>query len=406
MGMYGINYIALAIPLFLICIAVEYWVARRQGKQLFQFDRSVANLSIGVAERLTDLFTTALFFGVYAWLHDHFALFTIRPTLWLWILLLLATDFLWYWYHRLGHEINLFWGVHVVHHQSEDFNYTAATRITVFQAAVRTLVWSVLPVIGFPPEMIMSILLVHGAYPFFTHTQTIGKLGFLEYFLVTPSHHRVHHAINPRYLDKNYGDMFIIWDKLFGTFQEEDEQPVFGLTKPLNSHSFLWQHFHFLIEIWYAVQRQQGLINKLKVVFGRPADFDESLRGLAERRFLSKHKQRASTQRFRDYVLIQLIVSIGVLFCVSLFEHQVPAVAKAFTGIFLALTLVNIGCILEQRRWVFYLEWVRFSLVAIGLYLYWPHTALIVTGGVIAFIYIFYFRELQRYYLQTLYGRL
>lgn len=404
--MHGINIIAFAIPLFLFFIGVEYWVARRQGRNLFQFDRSIANLSIGVAERLTDLFTTSLFFGVYAYLHDHFALFDIKPTVWLWILLLLATDFLWYWYHRLGHEINLFWGVHVVHHQSEDFNYTAATRITVFQAAVRTTIWAVLPVIGFPPGMIITILLVHGAYPFFTHTQLIGKLGVLEYFLVTPSHHRVHHAINPRYLDKNYGDMFIIWDKLFGTFQEEDEQPVFGLTKPLNSHSFLWQHFHFLIEIWYAVQRQHGLLNKLKVVFGRPADFDESLRGLAERRFLSKHKQRASTQRFRGYVLIQLIVSIVVLFCLSLFEHQVPALPKVITGIFLALTLVNIGCILEQRRWVFYLEWVRFSLVAIGLYLYWPHTALIVTGGIVAFIYIFYFRELRRYYLQTLYGSL
>ena len=403
--MKAMNYIAFAIPFFLLFMGIEYWVAKRTGRNLFRFDRSVANLSIGIAERLADLFTTAAFYGFYDYLHRSYALFDIKPSGWLWVLLLLVTDFLWYWYHRLGHKINLFWGVHVVHHQSEDFNYTAATRITVFQSLVRTLFWAILPVIGFPAEMIITILLVHGAYPFFTHTQLVGKLGVLEYVLVTPSHHRVHHAINPHYLDKNFGDMFIIWDKLFGTFQEEDEVPVFGLTKPLNSHSFLWQHFHFLIEIWYAVQRERGLINKLKVVFGRPADFDDSLRSLAERRFLSKHKQQSQVQRFKGYVLVQLVVTLLCLFGLSLFDYQLSLFLKGLLSMFLVLTLVNMGCILEQRRWVFYLEWVRFSFLAIGAYAYWPHTALLVIGVILLIAYILYFRELQRYYLYSLYGR-
>jgi sterol desaturase/sphingolipid hydroxylase (fatty acid hydroxylase superfamily) len=158
--------------------------------------------------------------------------------------LFIATDFVWYWYHRLAHTINIFWCVHVVHHQSEDFNYTVSARITVLQAFVRTGFWSVLPLAGFSAEMITSILLVHEVYPFFVHTQLIGKMGILEHIIVTPSHHRVHHACNDEYLDKNYGDVLIIWDKLFGTFVEEKAPPVYGLTKQLGSQSFLWQHFH------------------------------------------------------------------------------------------------------------------------------------------------------------------
>jgi alkylglycerol monooxygenase len=180
-------------------------------------------MNVGVAERLIDLFTAGAFYYFYAYLYEHFALFDIEEGVLLWIALILATDFVWYWYHRMGHEINLFWGFHVVHHTSEEFNYTAGTRITIFQAVLRTGCWAVLPIIGFPPGMITTMLIIHGLYPFFTHTQLIGKLGILEYVLVTPSHHRVHHASNEKYLDKNYGDMFIIWDKLFGTFAQEEE---------------------------------------------------------------------------------------------------------------------------------------------------------------------------------------
>jgi alkylglycerol monooxygenase len=245
-----LNYMALAVPLFLFFIGLEYYFSKKLNKPVFNFNSSIANMNVGVAERLIDLFTAGAFYYFYAYLHEHFALFDIEEGVLLWIALILATDFVWYWYHRMGHEINLFWGFHVVHHTSEEFNYTAGTRITIFQAVLRTGCWSVLPIIGFPPGMITTMLIIHGLYPFFTHTQLIGKLGILEYVLVTPSHHRVHHASNEKYLDKNYGDMFIIWDKLFGTFAEEEEDELrYGLTKPVDSNSFLWQHFHYLVEL-------------------------------------------------------------------------------------------------------------------------------------------------------------
>ncbi|GGM76540.1 sterol desaturase [Dyadobacter beijingensis] len=401
----ALNYMALAVPLFLLLIGIEYWVSKRLGRQLFNFNSSIANMNVGVAERLIDLFTAGSFFFFYDYVQKNYGLFEIRPTLLVWIALILATDFVWYWYHRAGHKINLFWGFHVVHHTSEEFNYTAGTRITIFQAVVRTAFWSVLPLIGFPAPMITTMLIVHGLYPFFTHTQVIGKLGILEYVLVTPSHHRVHHASNEAYLDKNFGDMFIIWDKLFGTFEEEKEQPVFGLTKQLDSYSFLWQHFHFLVEIWYSAQQKKGITAKLKVIFGSPSDFDPAVRRIVEKRFLSKNKVRVRSQKFRRYVLVQFTITVITLFFLLLFEHQEETFLQVMVALVIFVTLINCGAILEQRRWVFYLEFARGALIFITAYHYFPHPTLLFLIWAVLIGGVLYFSTLQKQYLQTIYGR-
>ncbi len=400
-----INYLAFAVPFFLFFIWLEYYIAKKQGKHYFKFSSSIANINVGIAERLIDLFTAGGFYFFYDYLHIHFAIFSIQPSILLWIALLLATDFLWYWYHRFGHEINLFWGFHVVHHQSEEFNYTAATRITIFQSVVRTSFWAVLPVIGFPAEMITTILLIHGIYPFFTHTHLIGKLGIIEYIMVTPSHHRVHHASNEQYLDKNFGDMFIIWDKLFGTFAEEKEEPNYGLTKQLDSYSFLWQHFHFLVEIGYAAKAEKGLWNKLKVIFGPPSDFDPEMRTKAEKRFLSVRKVQARTSKFRYYVIVQITFTIAALFLLLLFEHYIPFFLQVMIAFFILITLINCGAILEQRRWVFYLEFARASLVTISTFYYFPSPTLIGMSILLLVVSLAYFSSLQRQYLRLIYGK-
>lgn len=400
-----INYLAFAVPFFLFFIWLEYYVAKRQGKSYFKFNSSIANINVGIAERLIDLFTAGGFYFFYDYLHTHFAIFDIRPGILMWVALLLVTDFLWYWYHRFGHEINLFWGFHVVHHQSEEFNYTAATRITIFQAVVRTSFWSVLPIIGFPAEMITTILLVHGIYPFFTHTRLIGKLGILEYIIVTPSHHRVHHASNEQYLDKNYGDMFIIWDKLFGTYAEEKEEPTYGLTEQLGSYSFLWQHFHFLVEIAYAVKAEKGFLNKLKIIFGKPSEFDPEMRAKAEKKFLAVRKVKAHTVKFRHYVITQIAVTTIALFLLLLFEHHIAFFMQIMIALFILITLINCGAILDQRRWVFYLEFVRASLVCITTFYYFPNPTIIGMSILLLIICLAYFSSLQKQYLRLIYGK-
>ena len=399
-----LNYLALAVPFFLFFIALEYYWSKRKGRQLFQYAETVANLNVGIAERLIDVFTTGLFFYFFDWIHSNYAIFSIKAGPLTWIALFLLTDLVWYWYHRLAHEVNLFWSAHVVHHQSEDFNYTVSARITVFQAVVRSLFWAVLPLVGFPAEMISVFLLVHGLYPFFIHTQTIGKLGWLEYVLVTPSHHRVHHASNPAYLDRNYGDVLIIWDRIFGTFVEEEEEPVYGLTKPLGSHSFLWQHFHFGLELVLALRQTPGLRAKIKLLFGPPDAVDPRFRRVLERRLSNVRRGPAPTAALRQYITAQTAFSLVLLFCTLLFVHYFSAVELFLLSFFILLSLVNSGAMLDQRRWVFYLEFARLMTVLVAVGVFYRNNWLISVLALAAGLLAYYFQPMERAYLDFLYA--
>lgn len=401
-----LNLLALAVPFFGLFMLLEYLVARRRKLAVHDPHEAAANISVGIAERTLDLYVVGLFYFVYQWLHEYFALFDLEAGVGLWVLLLLVTDLVWYWYHRAAHEINLFWAVHVVHHQSEDFNYTTSARITVFQAFVRTGFWAVLPVIGFPPEMITTLLLIHGTYPFFTHTQLIGKLGLLEYFLVTPSHHRVHHASNKEYLDKNFGDVFIIWDKLFGTFQKErdDIRIVYGITEPLKSHSFLWQHFHYLAELVVQARRTPGLWRKVKVFFTHPDGVAKDARASAERFFRVSHGKDTRGRPLNRYVVAQLLITMAALFVLVLFEHHFGPVGIVVMPLLILVTLINCGAIMEQKRWVFYLEFARAMLFGWALVAAFPGLGTATCVFLLTVLAIAFFHETRWLYLRLVYA--
>ncbi len=399
-----LNYLAFAVPLFLFFMALEYYWSKKKNKEIHQLNESIANLNVGIAERLTDLLTTGAFFFLFSWLHRHFALFHISASVLTWIGLFLFTDFLWYWYHRFGHRVNLFWAAHVVHHQSTDFNFTVSARITIIQAVIRGIFWSVLPIIGFPPVMITLFLLVHGAYPFFTHTQLIGKLGWLEYIIVTPSHHRVHHSSNEEYLDKNYGDMLIIWDKLFGTFAEEKSALEYGLTKPLNSHSFLWQHFHFFLEMGVAFRMAKSLKEKWLVLFGQPDNINPKIRPWLERKFSHKNADIIPTRGLTWLIGIQTLLTLVILFAVILFVHFLHPLQLGILSVFILLSVINTGAMMEQRSWVFHLDFGRLVLAFMLLYTFYPTLivstlSLIVLTGIICF-----YKSLQQEYDHRVYG--
>jgi alkylglycerol monooxygenase len=402
-----LNMLAFAVPLFVLFMIVEYLVTRRKKLPYFNLHHSIANISIGIAERLMDVWVTGLFYFVYDYLQKHYGVFEIKPTLLLWVLLLLATDFLWYWYHRLAHEINIFWAAHIVHHQSEDFNYTVSARITVVQAFIRTGFWAVLPLLGFPAPMITSVLLVHGLYPFFIHTRLVGKLGILEYVFVTPSHHRVHHASNDVYLDKNYGDVFIIWDKLFGTFQKEenDVEIRYGLTHPLKSYSFLWQHFHFLAELAYAVRRTTGRWNKVKLLFSKPEQIGAEVREIAEARFNIRQSNAPFDKPLNRYVVWQVGLTVVLLFIFILFEHRLPLSQQVLISLGIFLTLINCGAIMEQKQWIYYLEFLRLLTVTIGFIIAYPAVWVNILLLLTAVVLIAYFETIRGYYLQWVYDR-
>jgi alkylglycerol monooxygenase len=358
------QYVAFIIPAFFLFVGIEYFIAiQKNKKDIFKFDSSVANISVGIAERLLNLFVSASFYGMFYYVYEHFALFRIPNTWPVWIILILATDFVWYWYHRLGHEINFLWGAHIVHHQSEEFNYTVSARVTTMQAFIRNTFWCALPFIGFHPTLIITISVLHAGYSFFTHTQLINKLGWLEYIFITPSHHRVHHGSNDKYLNKNYGDLFVFWDKLFSTFQKEEEKPVYGLTHPLKSYSFMWQHFHYYFEMIEALKRASGFKNKLKIIVGPPDVMDQNIRPLLERKFLPYKSYVVPTLRFKAYLILQLAVSLTLLFFVAYYFSQLNAIEKTASILLIILTLTNCGALLEQRKWNYHLEYIRLIIL-------------------------------------------
>lgn len=358
------NYLAFAIPGFFLFLYLEFALAVRLKKShVFKYESSISNLSIGIAERLLNLFIAGSFYELFSYVHKHYAVFSIPNTWWVWLVLILATDLVWYWYHRLGHEVNFFWAAHIVHHQSEEFNLTVSARITSFQALIRGIFWCALPFVGFDPLMVVVILTVHGAYSFFTHTQLIPKLGWLEHILITPSLHGVHHASDEKYLDKNYGDVFVFWDKLFGTFQSEEEKPTYGLTHPIKSYSFLWQHFHYYLELIEAAKRVKGFGNKLRIVFGHPSLLDQDIRPVLEKRYRKHKTQETYRFKFKKYLNTQILICIVILTFTTAFFKDLGPIDKLFLVSFTLLTLINCGALIEQMKWIYYLECFRLIIV-------------------------------------------
>lgn len=397
-----IHFLAFAMPAFFIFLFIEFRIAAyKRRKDIFNYESSVSNISIGIAERLLNLFVTGSFYQLYFFVYDHYRIFEIPQTPLVWIGLLLATDFVWYWYHRLGHEVNFLWAAHIVHHQSEEFNFTAAARITTFQAIIRTGFWCLLPLFGFHPTMVIAMLVVHGGYSFFTHTQVIGRIKWLEYVFVTPSVHGVHHASDEKYLDKNYGDMFTFWDRLFGTFQAEEEKPRYGLTHPLKSYSFLWQHFHYYFEIYALWKRSDGFRAKWKAVFGSPAEMDQDIRPMLEKRFLQDKKHDRSRLKFRNYLYIQLGVAVVMLTLLTYHFDRLETYETVLASFFILITLVNCGALLEQRKWLYYLEYARLFILS----LYWLYSQgdeIYFWIPILAMVAAEHLFSLSRYYQQAL----
>ncbi len=227
-----------AIPGFVLLIVIEAMAAHFMGKKINRAMDVISSLSSGVTNTIKSILGLTLIILSYDWMVSHWAVFEIQSPFWLYLLAFIGIDFASYWSHRWNHEINIFWNRHIVHHSSEDFNLACALRQTISEvAAIYFFLYIPLAIIGIPAEVVALIAPIHLFAQFWYHTVLIGKMGFLEKILVTPSHHRVHHAINSEYLDKNYAAIFILWDKWFGTFQEEldDVPPVYGTKKPVNS---------------------------------------------------------------------------------------------------------------------------------------------------------------------------
>ncbi|HEV2112717.1 MAG TPA: sterol desaturase family protein [Terriglobales bacterium] len=269
--------IHLAIPGFLLLLFAEALFDAIMRRDLYQLNDAATSLTMGLGNVIVNLAAKAMQFSVYTFLY-RLAPYKLGHSWWAWLLLFFGDEFSYYWFHRTSHECRLFWASHVVHHSSQRYNLSTALRQTWTGSFMTFIFWLWLPLVGFQPIMIMTMQALSLIYQFWIHTEVVRSMGPLEAVLNTPSHHRVHHASNGRYLDRNHGGTLIVWDRIFGSFEPESaaEPPVYGLTKNIHSYNPLRVAFHEWLDIFRDVRRTPGWRNKLRYVFGPPGWKHES----------------------------------------------------------------------------------------------------------------------------------
>jgi len=383
----GLQYAGFIVPILLLLTFLEYRVSKYKKQEVYRFSDTMVNMCCGMLERLFDLFFIVFlhflfkfFFENVAPWHIPFTELGIAGKIGIWIIALMAADFLAYWHHRLSHEINLFWAAHIVHHQSEELNMTTVFRVSAFAVLNRTLFWIWMPIIGFDPALATSAIVFIGLFQFVTHTRLIDKLGFLEHIIVTPSHHRVHHARNDKYIDKNYGHVFIFWDKMLGTFEPETEKPEFGIIAGFESSNPYWAYFSYWATLFERAGKAKSWVNKIKVFIKPPAWENEDaplIKGDYEVDENGNRKKYTLDLPFRlgFYVMTNILLTMGI-FCYLLLNHQDQSPFTSGLLTFLILvSVISFGPLMEQKKWGLYTDYFRLIALAVSVPIFfWSFT--------------------------------
>jgi len=232
------NLIYFAIPFFIVTLVMESIITSKRSMNSYTLKDASASISMGLGNVFLGIFAKTIVLGALTYIYMNFRFFTIPFTWWAWILIFFAEDFAYYWFHRISHENRFFWASHVIHHSSQKYNLSTALRQTWSGSFISFVFWLPLPLLGFHPVMILAQMSISLIYQYWIHTELIHKMPkWFENVFNTPSHHRVHHATNPQYLDRNHAGILIIWDKLFGTFEKEIEKPVYGLVTNIDTYN-------------------------------------------------------------------------------------------------------------------------------------------------------------------------
>jgi len=362
------NPILLAIPVFLLSIGIEAWIAKRQGRQVYSLSDAIASLNIGVLSQVSGLFSKLITLGIYAGVYELWAMTQWSlDSVWAWLGALLLYDLCYYWNHRLGHEVSLLWGAHSIHHSSEYYNLSTALRQSATGFLWSWVFYLPLAIAGIPPKMLVIVGLIDLLYQYWVHTELIGRLGWLDRVLVTPSNHRVHHGQNDYCIDKNYGGILVVWDRLFGTFVEErvNEPIVYGIRKPLHSFNPLWanaMHYADLCKQW---QSASGWGDKMRSVWGSPSTHAaDSLpfRPSAFVRYAPKTPRILAVYATLQYALL-VPIFMGFLF---IFE-KTPLWTSVLYGLWLCLSVLCISGLLENKAWARWCEALRWLAAGLAL---------------------------------------
>ena len=373
METYG-KILLIAMPVFLLLVLLEKWYGWKTGKDTVRVMDMISSLSSGVTNVTKDVLGLSIAIISYEWMYSHLAVTHIKEGVLVYVVAFVALDFSGYFIHRIQHTTNIFWNAHIIHHSSEEFNLACALRqsISVF---FRIFTFFLIPaaLLGVPGNVIAVVAPLHLFIQFWYHTQLIDRMGFLEKIIVTPSHHRVHHAINPEYLDKNYSQVFIIWDKLFGTFQEEQENipPVYGITRPVatwNPVKINFQHLFLLInDAW----RTKSWSDKLKIWFmhtgWRPTDVEEKYPVHKIEDVYNFEKYNPDTSKgLQTWSLVQLFV---LLFFISYLFGNLAAIGSPcifWYGLFIFTYIYAMTELMDGSKYAYVWEGIKSG---IGVYL-------------------------------------
>lgn len=371
------NALLFMLPAFFLMILIEATYAWWKGKFNFRSMDVISSLSAGMTNALKSVLGLTIIIIGYGYMVEHFAVFSPTKSIGLFIVAFIAQDFAIYWYHRLAHSVNIFWNRHVIHHSGEDFNNAAALRQSISKF-VNVSVFFLLPaaILGIPLQVIAIITPLHLFVQVWYHTEHVGKLGWLEYIIVTPSQHRVHHAINPIYIDKNLSPVFCIWDRAFGTFQEElDEEPcIYGVTRQVNTWNPILIN---LSHIWLLIKdawRARSWWDKLRIWFmptgWRPADVEERYPVSSAKPDHFRKYRTAASSRLQLWSWTQLVVLIGMVFHLLYRFMEIGFPDLFIYGAFMYLVVYSYTTLMDLNKHALWLEVIKSTIALSIIYSY------------------------------------
>lgn len=348
-----VNVYSWITPIVVVLILMEIAYCYFQKKDYIRFQDAIANLGTGIGNQCVNLAVAFIVVKSFGYLYQY-RLMTIPTTLTSFLVLLVLFDFLFYWYHRHNHTINILWAAHMPHHTSEEFNMFVAVRASITQRIFSfTYLWP-LTLIGFTPEAIYAASAVQLLIAFWHHTRIIGKMKWFEEIFNSPSHHRVHHAINKKYLDKNFGEIFIIWDKLFGTFAREEEEPVYGALTQVNSWNPNKIYFQYWSYLWEDAKMTKKWWDKIRLWFmplgWRPEDRRAHMRKRVDETTLIKYETQIAKST-KTYLIFSTVMTLLLMSLTINLKLPLSVTDRLLLSGLVWVSITNWGGLLENKLW-------------------------------------------------------
>ena len=370
-------------PIVLLLLTAEIIYSIKTKNGMYPFQDTVTNLATGIGNQCVNLAVAFFVYKWYGWLYQ-FAPWEIAPTWYNLLILLILQDFIFYWFHRTGHTINIFWAAHMPHHSSEELNLSVGIRASFTQRLFQFLFFDwILVLIGYSPEMVYAMAAIHLLLAYWHHTQLIKRLGWFEKYFVTPSHHRVHHGVNPQYIDKNFSEFLIIWDKMFGTFEPEEEEICYGVTHPPRTWDPIFINFQYWKQLWDDAVAAPYWWDKVRLWFmplgWRPRGLSTEEEVRKRIGYTREEQVKYVSKQFKNikpYILAQIV--FGLMFLLVTINLSLPLtyLQRGWLSAGIFMMIISWGGLLQARKWALSLEVFRILFMSISMVVVLQHAGI------------------------------